>query len=128
MVISKTELSAAIHQYPIIEYSQNIIEEADFQLKGQEPLEIQITHFDHSVQLVIMYEIEETNRRRVVVVGEQRPGTTSTGAKASYNLKIVDLTYLKEKVEKVETKKIVDSYGHTKLITNNIKVLEQNNQ
>ena len=40
----------------------------------------------------------------------------------------MDLTYLKEKVEKVETKKIVDSYGHTKLITNNIKVLQQNNK
>ena len=35
LVISETELVSAIHQYPIIDSAQHVIEQADFQLKGQ---------------------------------------------------------------------------------------------
>ena len=40
----------------------------------------------------------------------------------------MDLTTLSEEIEKIETTTLIDSYGRTKTITNNIKVLEQNNQ
>lgn len=128
LIILQADLPQAIKQYPVIEVSQNTIESADYTFKGVQASEVHLTFYLNSVKVIMIYRVKEQSPVRVVLLGDRKSGTEGPASSASYTVKIVDLTTLEPNIQKVETKTVVNEYGVTSTTTNNIKVLEQNNQ
>lgn len=76
----------------MIEECQSMIELADYTFQGKQPSEVHLTHFDHSIKIVMVYKVEDQSPVRVVLFGEEKEG--NLGVSGSYTLKIVDLTTL----------------------------------
>ena len=56
LMIGRSELESAMERYPIIKTSQKTIENADYTLKGKLAREVHLTHFEHKIKMVMIYD------------------------------------------------------------------------